>query len=155
MMGAEQDGQVIKDYHAFWMGHIGDIEHVYTLNKGQLPPDLLEGMRQAYARASQKHLLTVVQASIGKDEVINTARTEALKMFGYTDEELHGLGDITQITMEQLQQAHPSEVEADARAEGGNSEGRACERARALDRAGMGLQAGPAKRQGRDRAREG
>ena len=104
MMGAEQEGQVIKDYRVFWMGHIGDIEHVYTLNKGQLPEDLLDGMRQAYARASQKHLLTVVQASISKDEVVSTARVEALKMFGYTDEELSVLGDATELSMEKLQQ---------------------------------------------------
>jgi integrase len=104
MMGAEQEGQVIKDYRVFWMGHIGDIEHVYTLNKGQLPEDLLDGMRQAYARASQKHLLTVVQAGMSKDEVVSTARVEALRMFGYTDEELGALGDITQITMERLQE---------------------------------------------------
>ena len=104
MMGAEQEGKVIKDYRVFWMGHTGDIEHVYTLNKGHLPEDLLEGMRQAYAKASEKHLATLVQASISRDEVVNTARTEALKMFGYTDEELLGVGDITRITMEQLQQ---------------------------------------------------
>jgi hypothetical protein len=103
MMGAEQEGLVIKDYRVFWMGNIGDIEHVYTLNKGQLPEDILDGMRQAYARASQKHLLTVVQAGISKDEVVNTARVEALKMFGYSDEELAALGNVTQLSMEQLQ----------------------------------------------------
>jgi hypothetical protein len=61
-------------------------------------------MRQAYAKASEKHLATVVQASISRGEVVNTARTEALKMFCYTEEELAGIGDITRITMEQLQQ---------------------------------------------------
>lgn len=104
MMGAEQDGVIIRDYRVFWMGHTGDIEHVYTLNKGQLPEDLLEGMRQAYARAAESHLATIVQPSISKDEVINTARVEALKMFGYTDEELLALGDITSLSMEKLQE---------------------------------------------------
>ena len=104
MMGAEQDGKVIKDYRVFWMGHIGDIEHVYTLNKGQLPEDLLEGMRQAYARAAEAHLATTVQPSISKDEVVNTARVEALKMFGYTDEDLLALGDVTSLSMEKLQE---------------------------------------------------
>jgi len=104
MMGAEQDGKVIKDYRVFWMGHIGDIEHVYTLNKGQLPEDLLEGMRQAYARAAESHLTTVVQPSISRDEVVSTARVEALKMFGYTDEELKALGDVNGVTMERLQE---------------------------------------------------
>jgi hypothetical protein len=32
----------------------------------------------------QKHLETLAQRAIGKDEVVNTARVEALKMFGYT-----------------------------------------------------------------------
>ena len=104
MMGAEQEGKVIKDYRVFWMGHKGDIEHVYTLNKGQLPQDLLEGMRDAYARAAEKHLATVVQPSISKDEVMSTARLEALKMFGYTEEEVKVLGDVTQLTMERLQE---------------------------------------------------
>ena len=104
MMGAEQEGKVIKDYRVFWMGHIGDIEHVYTLNKGQLPQDLLEGMRDAYARAAEKHLATVVQPSISKDEVVNTARVEALKMFGYTEAEIQALGDVTNLTLEKLQE---------------------------------------------------
>jgi len=104
MMGAEQEGKVIKDYRVFWMGHIGDIEHVYTLNKGQLPQDLLEGMRDAYARAAEKHLATVVQPSISKDEVVNTARVEALRLFGYDDEEIQALGEVAQLTMEKLQE---------------------------------------------------
>ena len=104
MMGAEQEGRVIRDYRVFWMGHIGDIEHVYTLNKGELPEDMLEGMRQAYAKAAESHLATVVQPSISKDEVVGTARAEALKMFGYTDEEILGLGDVAGVTMERLQE---------------------------------------------------
>jgi integrase len=104
MMGAEQEGHVIRDYRTFWMGHTGDIEHVYTLNKGELPADLLEGMRQAFARAAEKHLETVVQPTIDKGEVVSTARVEALKMFGYTDEEISALGDVTGVTMERLQE---------------------------------------------------
>ena len=61
-------------------------------------------MRQAYARASEKHLETVVQPTIDKGEVVSTARVEALKMFGYTDEEISALGDVTGVTMERLQE---------------------------------------------------
>jgi hypothetical protein len=61
-------------------------------------------MRQAYAQASEKHLVTSTEPTIGKDEVINTARVEALKMFGYTDEELLALGDVGKVTMEKLQE---------------------------------------------------
>ncbi|MDG7006673.1 MAG: site-specific integrase [Nitrososphaerota archaeon] len=104
MMGAEQEGHVIRDYRTFWMGHIGDIEHVYTLNKGELPQDLLEGMRQAYARAAEKHLETVVQPTIDKGEVVSTARVEALKMFGYSDEEVKALGNVSELDMDRLQE---------------------------------------------------
>jgi hypothetical protein len=33
MVIAESKGWVIRDYRQFFMGHSGDIEHVYTLNK--------------------------------------------------------------------------------------------------------------------------
>jgi Holliday junction resolvasome RuvABC DNA-binding subunit len=49
-------------------------------------------------------LVTIAQPTISKDEVITTARIEALKMFGYTDQELQELGDISQVTAERLQQ---------------------------------------------------
>ena len=84
------------------MGHAGNIESTYSVNK-KLPPEVIETMRQAYCQAAGKHLVTESEPTIGKDEVINTARVEALKMFGYTDEELGGLGDVTQLSMEQLQ----------------------------------------------------
>jgi hypothetical protein len=70
----------------------------------KLPQEVIETMRQAYAQAAEKHLVTVSQPTISKDEVVNTARVEALKMFGYTEEELQELGDVTQITMERLQE---------------------------------------------------
>ena len=68
-------------------GTSGNIERTYSVNKG-LPHEVVERMRQAYAQAAEKHLATVVQPTISKDEVVNTARVEALKMFGYTDEEI-------------------------------------------------------------------
>lgn len=36
------------------MGHKGDIEHRYTLNRHKLAPDLIEKMRDSYRR-SQKY----------------------------------------------------------------------------------------------------
>ena len=61
-------------------------------------------MRQAYAGAAQKHLETVVQPTIDKGEVVSTAGVEALKMFGYTDEEISTLGDVKGVTKEGLQE---------------------------------------------------
>ena len=35
---------------------------------------------------------------------MSTARVEALKMFGYTDEELAGLGDVAELGIDRLQE---------------------------------------------------
>lgn len=48
-MLAEADG-LSRDYRQFFMGHRGDIEHVYALHK-QLPPDTVEAMRRGYQAA--------------------------------------------------------------------------------------------------------
>lgn len=61
-------------------------------------------MRQAYARAAEKHLETVVQPTIDRGEVVGTARVEALKTFGYTDEEILALGDVADVTIDRLQE---------------------------------------------------
>ena len=103
MLNAQYDKLVLPEWREFWTGWRGNISAVYTVNKG-LPEDALETMRQAYAQAAEKHLVTVAQPTVSKEEVISTARIEALRMFGYNDQELQELGDITQITPEKLQQ---------------------------------------------------
>src|SRR3989449_8425626 len=57
LMLAEADGLIIRDYRQFWMGHSGDIEHTYTVNKG-LSKDVVEKMRGSYAKAAEKYLET-------------------------------------------------------------------------------------------------
>jgi hypothetical protein len=102
MMTAEHERLILTEWRQFWMGHAGNIESTYSVNK-KLPAEVIETMRQAYAQAAEKHLVTSTEPTIGKDEVINTARVEALKMFGYTDEELQALGDVSKVTLEHLQ----------------------------------------------------
>jgi integrase len=51
MMRAESRGFLIRDYRVFFMGHVGDIEAVYTLHK-TLPEEVIEEMRDAYARST-------------------------------------------------------------------------------------------------------
>ena len=102
MMSAEHDRLILSEWRQFWMGHAGTIESTYSVNK-KLPQEVIERMRQAYAQAAQKHLETIVQPTIDKEEVVSTARVEALKMFGYSDDELQGLGDVSQLGMDRLQ----------------------------------------------------
>jgi hypothetical protein len=103
MMSAEHERLIMTEWRQFWMGHAGNIESTYSVNK-KLPQEVIETMRQTYTQAAEKHLVTVSQPTISKDEVVSTARVEAQKMFGYADTEIQALGDITQITMERLQE---------------------------------------------------
>jgi hypothetical protein len=52
---------IIGDWRIFWMGHKGDVEHKYTLNKGRLPEDLIEKMREAFASASERYPVTATK----------------------------------------------------------------------------------------------
>lgn len=49
---AESKGLVSHSWRQHWMGHIGDIEAKYSTNK-KLPEDILEKMRESYAKASK------------------------------------------------------------------------------------------------------
>lgn len=62
---AEAQKVIPRDYRVFWMGHKGDIEHVYTTNKHRLPEQLYEDMRAKFAEAA-KFLETEVAADIAK-----------------------------------------------------------------------------------------
>jgi hypothetical protein len=53
------------------MGHKGDIEHEYTLNKCLLPSELLGDMRAAYRRSQQ--LLVTESFGHGGEEDISVA----------------------------------------------------------------------------------
>jgi hypothetical protein len=53
MMLAESKGKMMRDYRVFMMGHKGDIEHRYTLNRQRLPETILQDIWQRYAQ-SQK-----------------------------------------------------------------------------------------------------
>ena len=87
---AESKRLIIRDFRVFWMGHKGDIEQLYTLNKHVLPADLIEEMREAY-RKSQR-LLQTVEAPSKREEDINLAfKKELLLIAGYRQEELASL----------------------------------------------------------------
>lgn len=104
LMMAEADGLIIRDWRIFWMGHKGDIEHVYTLNK-RLPEDLIEKMREAYSKAAEKYLVTTSTQNntMSKDAVLATFNRQFLSMSGYADDEIEELGDLSQLTAEEMQ----------------------------------------------------
>ena len=91
----------IRDYRAFFMGHKGDIEHVYTLNKSKLPQSLETDMRDAFNRATS--FLETVPSP--QDESLRTEQLREILLLtvGYTEQELASL-DLTQMSTDDLRQ---------------------------------------------------
>lgn len=82
---AESKGKISHPYLQFIAGHKGDIEARYSTNKGSLPPDMIEGMRNAY-KDCEPFLSTLADIS-QQSTVVKEAKIEALKsvaksMFG-------------------------------------------------------------------------
>ena len=99
MMMGESDGFVIRDWRQFFMGHKGDIEATYTVNKG-MTEDAIDKMREGYARAFEKYLTTSREKKeVSRDEVLATIRREML-VGRYTEEEIGGFGDLSRLRTE-------------------------------------------------------
>lgn len=112
---AESKGKVAGDFRVFWMGHRGKIDAVYTTNKGRLPKDLLDEMRQAYRRAEQ--FLSTVPTGDEKAERDAQIRAEFLKLAGYGEEEAERIAhdataDVTKLIHERLRALTPRSSEA-------------------------------------------
>jgi hypothetical protein len=81
------------------MGHNDNIEHVYALNK-RLPEDLVKKMRESFARAADKCLVTTYsKEAMSKDAVLTTLNRQFLSTSGCSDEEIGKLGDLSQFGM--------------------------------------------------------
>ena len=87
MMLAESKGLVLRDYRQFWMGHKGDIEHRYTLNKSRLPGEVVEDLREAYRR-SQEYLQTGRSESDSEERLRDSFRKQLLLVAGFKPEEV-------------------------------------------------------------------
>ena len=91
----------IRDYRTFFMGHKGDVEHVYTLNKCRLPETLEADMRDAFGRAAR--FLDTVPKPEDESLRMEQLREILLLTVGYTEEELAGL-DLAQMSTDDLRQ---------------------------------------------------
>ena len=87
---AESKGKITHAYRQFFMGHVGDMEARYTTNKGRLPKDLIEDMREAYRR-SQAFLQTAKKTGKDEEELKIMFRRQLLIVAGMTEKELEGL----------------------------------------------------------------
>ena len=83
---AQDERLIQRDYRAFFMGHTGDIEHRYTLDKGRLSEDLIESMRSAYEKSTK--FLETEHKGLTEDEVEKKFRTQLLLMAGFSEQEI-------------------------------------------------------------------
>jgi hypothetical protein len=89
------------------MGHVGDIEARYTTNKGRLPPDLVEDMRDAYWRSLS--YLETTKTTDRDAELKSSFRKQMLLVAGLDEKEINKMdlegmsdGDIQRIVRERL-----------------------------------------------------
>ena len=74
---AESRGYISHPWRVFFMGHKGDIEARYSTNKGRLPPEMVEEMREAYRRCEP--LLSTEIRRLDQSSIVKEAKIEALK----------------------------------------------------------------------------
>jgi hypothetical protein len=100
---AKFDHLIDPDWRTYWMGHTGSIEFVYTYAKG-LPDETIEKMREGYRQAAEKYLTTrTKKEEATEDRILATINRRILQWYGYSDEEIGKLGDLSQLTKEQMQ----------------------------------------------------
>jgi integrase len=99
-MLAESKGAISHPYAQLFMGHGGDIESIYTVRKGELPPELMEDMRAAYGRLSE--LLGTRKQAVSISEIELVARKGTLALLGFTEQEIDNLGDLSQYSLQDL-----------------------------------------------------
>lgn len=100
MLKAELDHLVSKSERQFWMGHRGDMEATYTVDKG-INPDILEQMRESYRKAAEKHLVTTHKEST-EDVMTQRMNHRFLRYAGYSEEQIAELGDLSKLTEDQM-----------------------------------------------------
>ena len=98
---AESKGLISHPWRQFFMGHKGDIEARYSTNKGRLPPDMIEEMREAYKRCEP--FLQTLRAEPEDQEMIKRAfREQLLMVAGFKQDEVEKM-DLSSIEDKELQ----------------------------------------------------
>ncbi len=83
------------------MGHKGDIEARYSMNKGRLPPDIVEEIRAAYKRC-ETLLQTIGGEEEGDERLKETFRRQLLLVAGFKQEEVDKM-DASSMSDEEFQ----------------------------------------------------
>lgn len=91
----------MRDYRQFFMGNKGDIEARYTTNKGRLPEEVIEDMRNAYGR-SQTFLQTSKPEVSSEDQIKHELKRQFLIIAGFTEDEVNKM-DVDTMSPDEMQ----------------------------------------------------
>jgi len=83
---AENNGRMAHAYRQFFMGHKGDIEARYTTNKGRLPDEFIEDMRESYRRSLE--YIETTRVEVAEDKLQNALRRQLLLVAGFDGDEI-------------------------------------------------------------------
>jgi len=83
---AENNGKMAHAYRQFFMGHKGDIEARYTTNKGRLPEEFIEDMRESYRRSLE--YLETRKTEVSEDKLRDAMRRQLLLVAGFSGDEI-------------------------------------------------------------------
>lgn len=97
---AESKGLVSHPWRQFMMGHKGDIEARYSTNKGRLPPEMVESMRDSYRKCT-KYLETRLSEP-SESDAKTYLQQQLLLAVGYRQEEIDKM-DLAEINNEAFQ----------------------------------------------------
>lgn len=97
---AESRGLVSHPWRQFMMGHKGDIEARYSTNKGRLPPEMVESMRDSYRKCT-KYLETRLSEP-SESDAKTYLQQQLLLAVGYRQEEIDKM-DLAEINNEAFQ----------------------------------------------------
>jgi len=86
---AENAGKMTHAYRQFFMGHKGDIEAVYTTNKGRLSEEMLGDMRESYRRSLR--YLETSNDEVSEDKLQTALRRQLLLVAGFSGDEIDSL----------------------------------------------------------------
>jgi hypothetical protein len=89
LLVAENNGKIAHAYRQFFMGHKGDMGARYTTNKGRLPEEFIEDMRESY-RKSLEYLETS-KATVSEDRLQDALRRQLLLVAGFSGDEIDEL----------------------------------------------------------------
>ncbi len=98
LLSAEAESQLPHSLAQFWMGHSGDMTARYAQNRGQLPPEVIEQMREAYRRCEPYLSTAPVASSADRD---NRSVSLLLRLAGVTEAELAKI-DLEKVSDEEL-----------------------------------------------------